>query len=146
MAHELIRAIVKHERARDHCQPIAFPFQPDGVHDLESIIWVMLYSAMMHHYKTLVGGAKKWYKTTMIDRYWGSSNTRALTTQREATIALATAAHEDWLEWSIPDPQERACFRDLVSLVYARYNLKQPFAHADLVKVIDQHLELIPNA
>ena len=130
MSISLLGALTKHfklvEKAINNAAivvPSELDFVPGPGDDLESMIWVLTYAIMLHHYASLQGSDKTDYKRDAIDNYYGSLSYSGLVEKRDFLMSRGTnllACEPD--EW-IPDPAQRRWFRRAMALVEGRAKL-----------------------
>ena len=102
--------------------PSELDFVPAPGDDLESMIWVLIYAILIHHYANLKGLRRANYKRSVVDAFYGCLSYSALAKERTflavAGINLRSRGPDKW----IPDPVQRKWFRRAMALV-ARQNM-----------------------
>jgi len=100
--------------------PSEIDFVPGAGDDLESMIWALTYTIMLHHQESLQGSDKADYKRDVIDMFYGSLSYSGLTLMRrnmayEGFNPLANAPKR----W-IPDTTQIKWFSRAMTLVAGR--------------------------
>ena len=130
MSISLLSALNEHYKLVDRATknaaivvPPELDFVPGPGEDLESMIWVLTYTMMLHHYADLQGYDKTVYKRDVIDKYYGSLSYSGLADQRELLMSrgnnLRACEPEEW----ISDPAQREWFRHAMALVEGQTKL-----------------------
>jgi len=91
--------------------PSGLDFVPGPGEDLESMIWVITYAIMLHHYASLQGSDKTDYKRVVIGNFYGSLSFYGLAEKRKVMVVDANNplayGPDNW----IPDLVQREWFR-----------------------------------
>ena len=66
--------------------PSELDFVPGPGDDLESMIWVIIYTIMLHHHDSLRGLDKADYKCGVVDQFYGSLSYSGLAEKRTAMV------------------------------------------------------------
>ena len=97
--------------------PPELNFVPGPRDDLESMIWVLTYSIMLHHQETLQELRKAHYKAKVIDQFYGSLSYSGLAKERKFMAYEGSNSSSDEPEKWIPEPTQCKWFRRAMTLV-----------------------------
>ena len=130
MSISLIDALTNHYQLVDKATkkgaivvPPELDFVPGPGEDLESMIWVLTYTIMLHHHASLQGSDKADYKRDVIDNFYGSLSYSGLAEKREFLISRGNNLRAFGPSAWIPDPAEREWFRHAMALVRGQNEL-----------------------
>ena len=130
MSISLLDALTKHfklvEKAINNAAivvPSELDFVPGPGDDLESMIWVLIYTIMLHHHASLQGSDKTDYKRDAIDNYYGSWSYSGLSEKRVFLMNGGTNLRAHGPDEWIPDPAQRQWFRGAMALVEGQAKL-----------------------
>ena len=130
MSISLLDALTKHfklvEKAIKNAAlvvPHELDFVPGPGDDLESMIWVLTYTLMLHHHATLQGSDKTEYKRDVIDKFYGSLSYSGLAEKRDFLMSRGTNFRAYGPEQWIPDPTQRQWFRSAMALIEGQTKL-----------------------
>ena len=124
MAIELLESQVEHfdseeaARKRGRPGPAVLSMERKAYHDLEALIWVLVYAMMIHNYNSLTHETdRKGYKK-ILDDYFGHGSAKMILDKRHAMLSSAHS-HVSWNRVSkwFPDPDERNFFTTCMSLI-----------------------------
>jgi len=104
--------------------PSGLDFVPGPGEDLESMIWVITYAIMLHHYASLQGSDKTDYKRDVIGNFYGNLSYLGLGKERDCLINRGTSLRAYGPEEWIPDLAQREWFRHAMALVKGQTELK----------------------
>jgi hypothetical protein len=124
MAVELLRSQVRHLDAEKAAQqsgkegPPTLSTKREAYHDLESLLWVLVYSMMIHHYNSLQLETDRQKYKTVIDRFFGHGSAETITEKRETMLYVTRSRASDnrIFKW-FPDPDERNFFISCMTLI-----------------------------
>ena len=124
MAIELLESQVEHFEGEEAARKRARPGPPTlslerkAYHDLEALIWVLVYAMMIHNYNSLANETdRKGYKK-ILDDYFGHGSAQMILDRRHAMLSSAHS-HVSWnrvAKW-FPNPDERNFFTACMSLI-----------------------------
>ena len=97
--------------------PSQLDFVPAPGDDLESMIWVLIYAILIHHYASLKGLRRANYKRSVVDALYGCLSYSALAKEREILMLRGINPRSRGPETWIPDPLQRKWFRRAMTLV-----------------------------
>ena len=100
--------------------PSELDFVPGVGDDLESMIWVLTYTIMLHHQESLKGSDKADYKRDVVDTFYGGLSYAGLVKERELMVYRSTNPLSRRPEEWISDPTQRKWFRNAMTLVSDR--------------------------
>jgi hypothetical protein len=123
MAVELLRSQVRHLNAEKAAQqsrkegPPTLSTKREAYHDLESLLWVLVYSMMIHHYNSLRLETDRQEYKTVIDDYFGQGSAKTTTQRRQAMYLAHSRVGDDSVSTWFPDPDERRFFTRCMTLI-----------------------------
>jgi hypothetical protein len=124
MAAELLRSQVRHLSAEKTAQqsrkegPPTLNTKREAYHDLESLLWVLVYSMMIHHYNSLQLETDRQEYKTVIDDYFGQGSAKTTIQRRQSMLYLARSPiGDDSVSTWFPDPDERNFFISCMTLI-----------------------------
>ena len=124
MAIELLESQVHHfddeeaARRRGRPGPPTLITERKAYHDLEALIWVLLYAMMIHNYNSLTQETDRKRYKRIIDDYFGHGSAQNILDKR---YSMLSSAHVDISQnrlskW-FPNPDERKFFTSCMSLI-----------------------------
>ena len=123
MAVELLRSQAEYledqtdPRRRGKSVPPALSTKREVHHDLEALIWVLVYAMMIHNYNSLTHeNDRKKYKA-MIDHHFGHGSTDTIIEKRQAMYLAHSRVGQNRVSKWFPDPKERNFFISCMSLI-----------------------------
>jgi len=124
MAIELLESQARHfgdeeaARKRGRPGPPTLSVERGAYHDLEALIWVLVYSVMIHNHNSLTHETdRKGYKK-ILDDYFGHGSAQSILDKRHAMLSSAHAhvSQHRVSKW-FPNPDERNFFTTCMSLI-----------------------------
>jgi len=123
MAVELLRCQVQHldaeqaARRRGKHGPVTLSMKREAYHDLEALLWVLVYAMMIHHYNSLAHeGDRKDYKS-MIDHHFGHGSAETIIEKRQAMYMAHSRIGQNRVSQWFPDPHEQRFFIRCMALI-----------------------------
>ena len=123
MAVELLRSQVQYledqtvAREQGGRGPPMLSTQREPHHDLESLLWVLVYSMMIHNYNSLTSETDRMQYKVLIDRHFGHGSTETIIEKRQAMyLAHSRVGWNSVSRW-FPDPRERKFFTRCMKLI-----------------------------
>jgi len=124
MAVELLRSQAHHviaekaARRKGKHGPVSLSMKREVYHDLEALLWVLVYAMMIHNYNSLTREPdRKEYKETL-DSYFGHGSAQIIVDKRKAMIYSAQAeADQRYISQWFPDPREQRFFICCMTLI-----------------------------
>lgn len=124
MAIDLLRSqaqyLNEHAKARKKGRPgpQTLSMERQTHHDLESLLWVLVYSMMIHHYDSLTHPADRTEYKGVLDAYFGHGGPRAITEKRQFMyMAHSRATGRECLSQWFPKKGERKIFIRCMRLI-----------------------------
>ena len=97
MGIRLLKSLTKHYDLVDTATinptivvPSELDFVPGPGHDLESMIWVLTYAIMLRHQRNLQAPRQAFYKSHVVDAFYGSLSYSALAEKRTFMVSCGT--------------------------------------------------------
>lgn len=87
-------------------------------HDLESLLWVVIYAIMIHHYNGLTDVHQRKAYRAQIEQCFGSSSYSVLRVQHTWMVSLNPDEDRMELELLFPDKRERLFVQDVLTLLW----------------------------
>jgi hypothetical protein len=124
MALELLEGQIQHfhqervARGRGRLGPLTLSVERKAYHDLEALVWVLVYAMMIRNYNALTDEAdRKTYKK-ILDTYFGHGSASIIIDKRHAMMSLGRS-HGSRIRVSswFSDPQERKFFTRCMTLI-----------------------------
>ena len=106
--------------------PSELNFVPSPGDDLESMIWVLTYAIMLRHHGNLQAPRKAFYKSHVVDAFYGCLSYSALAEKRQILMLRGTLPHASEPEHWIPDPIQCKWFRHAMMLVEGQIKRIKP--------------------
>ena len=124
MAIDLLQSQVQHlddeqvSRKRGKLGPPTLTTKRNASHDLQGLLWVLVYAMMIHNYNSLTHEADRMRYKVTIDDYFGHGSARTIFIQRHAMLSFAQsdAGLVHISKW-FSDPDERNFFISCMSLI-----------------------------
>lgn len=124
MAIELLHLQVQHfndekaARKRGRLAPPTLRTERETYHDLEALIWVLVYAMMIHNYDSLTNQTDRKEYKAILDNYFGHGSASTTFIKRHAMWSLAHSdVGLDHVSKWFSDPDERKFFISCMSLV-----------------------------
>ena len=118
MAVELLRCRMKRARRNGKQGPPTLSIKREAHHDLEGLIWVLVYAMMVHRYNSLIHETDRAEYKRELDSCFGHGSTHTIHQQRCVMLYSAQTWGDEYTiyEW-FPDPRERRFFIRCMKLV-----------------------------
>ena len=97
--------------------PSELNFVPGSGDDLESMIWVLTYAIMLRHHGNLQAPRKAFYKSHVVDIFYGTLSYSALAEKRQILMICGAIPDASEPERWFPDPAQCKWFRGAMELV-----------------------------
>ena len=145
MARRLLSALDNMKLKRNGPTASEFTFQHRLCHDLESLIWVVVY-AMMIHRKTILASADReeceQYKMAL-DECWAAHAYSSLLISHNHMIMTGTDFDDPTKTNSwFPDPREAAFFCDAMCMILRIQTERAPITYEGLCALFRKHINL----
>ena len=106
--------------------PSELGFMPGPGDDLESMIWVLTYAIMLRHQRNLQAPRQAFYKSHVVDAFYGSLSYSALAEKRTFMVSCGTIPRSPEPERWFPDPTQCKWMRGAMKLVDAQMKGIEP--------------------
>ena len=123
MAVELLRSQVQHLEDEIDAQkmgkqgPSTLSTKREDYHDLEALIWVLVYTMMIHHYNSLTHEADRKNYKGIIDRFFGHGSAETIVEKRQAMYLAHSRVGDTRVSKWFPDSDERRFFNRCMKLI-----------------------------
>ena len=123
MAVELLRRQIvflgnqRSARKKGMLGPLMLNNKQEAYHDLESLIWVLVYAMMLHHYNSLTQETDRKEYKVVIDHYFGHGSTETIIEKRQAMYLAHSRVGSNCVSRWFSDPRERKFFTDCMELI-----------------------------
>jgi len=132
MAIDLLNSQVQHHndekvaRRRGRPGPPTLSTERQAYHDLEGLLWVLVYAMMIHSYNSLTHEAdRKEYKVTL-DDYFGHGSARTIFVKRHAMLSFAhSKTGLDHISKWFTDQHERRFFIRCMALIAKHHKAEE---------------------
>ena len=131
MAVELLHSQVRHLKAEIAARkggrqgPPTLGTKREDYHDLEALLWVLVYTMMIHNYNTLTLEADRNEYKGVIDRFFGHGSADTILEKRHAMLSMVHSLFGDSAVSSwFSDPHEQKFFKRSIKLI-ADHNKKE---------------------
>ena len=142
MAGGLLTALVKHKPGNNSA---TLTFQHKLSHDLESLIWVVVYAMMIRHRNTLATTDQVMYGKykEIVDECWAGHSYSHLHRSHNHMFVVGCSfdSQEIVSEW-FPDAREAAFFRDVAHLIHKQVIFGELIAYESLSALFQKHIRL----
>jgi len=149
MSGGLLAALIAH-RARDRMgRKNDFTFQHRLCHDLESLIWVVIYAMMVRRRTVLAGTDQNQSELfqVVLDDCWGVHSYGHLWNNHMITIGTGCSVHSEIVEelW-FPEPLEAEFFRVAMRLVRGQAQDGETITYESLCAILEKYIQLATEA
>jgi len=123
MAVELLRCQVQHlyveqaARRKGKHGPVMLSMKREVYHDLEALLWVLVYAMMIHHYNSLTHESDRNDYKAKIDHHFGHGSAGTIVEKRQALYIAHSRVGQNRISQWFPDPKERNFFIACMSLI-----------------------------
>jgi hypothetical protein len=149
MSSGLLAALVKQNNRDRVGEKNDFTFQHKLCHDLESLIWVVVYAMMIHRRNLLAATdpTRSALFQDALDQCWGVHSYSHLSHDHAAMISIGCTVLYDFVEelW-FPEPFEAAFFRGAMRLVRGQMQDGEVITYGSLCALFQKYIQLATEA
>ena len=145
MSRSLLAALASVKHVRHRPTASAFTFQHGLCHDLESLIWVVVYAMMIHQRNTFAATDPEMFELYKeeLDHCWAAHAYRNVLISHDHMIVTGCSIDSiTMVRLWFPDPREAAFFCDAMRLILYSQTGGEPITYGGVCTLFRKHINL----